>query len=160
MSSRARCSASSRSTSTVRTRTTAEAPSATWAPCSGGESSRASALYASHRSGDLRALARASRASYCPRYKRKSASRRSRTTYRSRAQRSSSCHQQAEREGRASEKTRTKSKQGKELRKLRETQLTWKACHAGPLWIHNASFSTRLSEAPWLRSSFQSPCSA
>jgi hypothetical protein len=38
------------------------------APCSGGRSSRASALYASHRSGDLRASTRASRASYYPRY--------------------------------------------------------------------------------------------
>jgi hypothetical protein len=115
-SSRARHSASSRSTNTVRTLTTAEAPSAAWAPCSGGESSRASSLYASHRSDDLRASTRASRASYCPRYQRKSASRRSRTTYRSRARRSSYCHQQAEREGRASEKTRTEKKQGKELR--------------------------------------------
>jgi hypothetical protein len=37
----------------------AEAPSAAWAPCSGGRSSRASGLYASHGSGDLRALTRA-----------------------------------------------------------------------------------------------------
>jgi hypothetical protein len=45
-----------------------EAPPAAWAPCSGGRSSRASALYASHQSGDLRASTRASRASYYPRY--------------------------------------------------------------------------------------------
>jgi hypothetical protein len=32
--------------------------------------------------------------------------------------------------------------------------------HAGPPWIHNASFNARLSEAPWSRSSSQSPCSA
>jgi hypothetical protein len=57
-----------------------------------GESSRASALYASHRSGDLSASTRASWASYCPRYQRNSASRRSKATYRSRARRSSSCH--------------------------------------------------------------------
>jgi hypothetical protein len=54
-SSRAPRSASSRSTNTVCTRTTAEAPFASWAPCSWGESNRASALYASHRSGDLSA---------------------------------------------------------------------------------------------------------
>jgi hypothetical protein len=111
-SSRARRRASSHSTNTVRTRTTAEAPSAAWAPCSGGESSRASALYASHLSGDLRASTRASRASYYPRYQRESASRRSRTAYRSRARRSSSSHQQAEREVQASEKTRTREKAG------------------------------------------------
>jgi hypothetical protein len=112
-SSRTRCSALSRSTNTVRTLSAAEAPSAAWAPCSGGKSSRASALYASHLSGDLRASTRASRASYCPRNQWRSASRRSRAPYRSRAQRSSSCHQQAEREGWASEKARTKRKQGK-----------------------------------------------
>jgi hypothetical protein len=28
------------------------------------------------------------------------------------------------------------------------------------LWIHKASFSARLSEAPWSQSSSQSPCSA
>jgi hypothetical protein len=131
-----------------------------WAPFSGGESSRASVLYASHLSGDLRASTRASSASYCPRYQRKSASRRSRTAYRSRAWRSSFCHQQAEREVRASEKTRTKEKAGEGVAKPHETQLTWKAHHAGPLWIRNASFSAWLSEAPWSRSSSQSPCSA
>jgi hypothetical protein len=67
-SSRARHSASSRSTNAVRTLSTAEALLTAWAPCSGGRSSRASALYASHWSGDLRASTRASRASYCPRY--------------------------------------------------------------------------------------------
>jgi hypothetical protein len=65
-SSRARRNASSPSTSAVLTLSIAEAPPATWAPCSGGRSNRASALYASHRSGDLRASTRASRASYCP----------------------------------------------------------------------------------------------
>jgi hypothetical protein len=67
-SSRARRSASSRSTNAVSTLSTAEVPPAAWAPCSGGRSSRASALYASHWSGDLRASTRTSRASYCPRY--------------------------------------------------------------------------------------------
>jgi hypothetical protein len=159
-SSRARRSASSRSTNAVRTLSTTEAPSAAWAPCSGGRSSRTSALYASHRSGDLRASTRASRASYCPRYQWRSAPRRSRATYRSRAQCSSSCHQQAEREGRALEKSRAKRKKGKESRNFTKTQLTWKTRHAGPLWIHNASFSARLSESPWSRSSYQSPYSA
>jgi hypothetical protein len=65
---RALRNASSRSTSAVLTLSTAEAPPAAWASCSGGRSSRASALYASHRSGDLRASTRASRALYCPRY--------------------------------------------------------------------------------------------
>jgi hypothetical protein len=37
---------------------------------------------------------------------------------------------------------------GEGTAKLHETQLTWKTCHAGPLWIRNASFSARLSEAP------------
>jgi hypothetical protein len=46
------------------------------------------------------------------------------------------------------------------LRNPHETQLTWKTRHAGPLWIRNASFSARLSEAPWSQSSCQSPCSA
>jgi hypothetical protein len=75
-SSRALRSASSRSTSVVLTLSTAEASPAAWMSCSGGRSSRASALYASHRSGDLRASTRASRASYCPRYQLRSASRR------------------------------------------------------------------------------------
>jgi hypothetical protein len=44
--------------------------------------------------------------------------------------------------------------------KPHETQLTWKTRHAGPLWIRNASFSARWSEAPWSGSSCQSPCSA
>jgi hypothetical protein len=105
-STQARRSASSRSTNTVRTLTTAEAPSAAWAPCSEGESNRAST--------------RASRASYCPRYQRKSASGRSKVMNRSRARRSSSCHQQAEQEGRASEKNQTKKKQGKRLRNSTE----------------------------------------
>jgi hypothetical protein len=43
--------------------------------------------------------------------------------------------------------------------KLDETQLTWKTHHAGPLWIRNASFNARLSEASWSRSSCHSPCS-
>jgi hypothetical protein len=51
-------------------------------------------------------------------------------------------------------------KAGEGTAKLHETQLTWKTRHAGPLWIRNASFSARLSEAPWSRSSCQSPCSA
>jgi hypothetical protein len=51
-------------------------------------------------------------------------------------------------------------KAGERIVKLHETQLTWKARHAGPLWIHNASFNTRLSEAPWSQSSSKSPCSA
>jgi hypothetical protein len=46
------------------------------------------------------------------------------------------------------------------IARLHETQLTWKTRHAGPLWIHNASFNARLSEASWSRSSSQSPCSA
>jgi hypothetical protein len=29
-----------------------------------------------------------------------------------------------------------------------ETQLTWKTCHAGPLWIRTVSFNAQLSEAP------------
>jgi hypothetical protein len=29
-----------------------------------------------------------------------------------------------------------------------EIQLTWKTRHTRPLWIRNASFSARLSEAP------------
>jgi hypothetical protein len=33
---------------------------------------------------------------------------------------------------------------------------TWKTCHAGPLWIRSASFSARLSEAPWPRNSSHS----
>jgi hypothetical protein len=67
-SSRARRSKSSRSSNAVRTLSTAEAPSAAWAPCSGGRSNKATALYASHQSSDLRASTRASRASYCSRY--------------------------------------------------------------------------------------------
>jgi hypothetical protein len=51
-------------------------------------------------------------------------------------------------------------KTGERITKLYGTQLTWKACHAGPLWTRSASFSTRLSEAPLSRSSSQSPCSA
>jgi hypothetical protein len=58
-SSRALHSASSRSTSAILTFSTAEASSAAWASCFGGWSSRASARYTSHRSGDLRASARA-----------------------------------------------------------------------------------------------------
>jgi hypothetical protein len=67
-SSRALRNASSGSTSAVLNLSTAEAPPAAWAPCSRGRSNRASALYASHRSGDLRASTRATRASYYPRY--------------------------------------------------------------------------------------------
>jgi hypothetical protein len=67
-SSRARRKASSRSTSAILTLSTAEAPSAAWAPYSRGRTGRASTLYASHRSDDLRASTRASRASYCPQY--------------------------------------------------------------------------------------------
>jgi hypothetical protein len=51
-------------------------------------------------------------------------------------------------------------KRGEGTAKPHETQLTWKTRHAEPLWIRNASFSARLSEAPWSRSSCQSPCSA
>jgi hypothetical protein len=45
-------------------------------------------------------------------------------------------------------KDTNEEKAGEEAAKLHETQLTWKTRHAGPLWIRNASFSARLSEAP------------
>jgi hypothetical protein len=51
-------------------------------------------------------------------------------------------------------------KAGGRIAKLHGIQLTWKVRHARPPWIHNASFSARLSEAPWSRSSSQSHCSA
>jgi hypothetical protein len=57
-------------------------------------------------------------------------------------------------------KDTNEEKAGEGIAKLHETQLTWKARHVGPLWIHNASFSTCLSEALWSLSSSQSPCSA
>jgi hypothetical protein len=38
-------------------------------------------------------------------------------------------------------------REGEETAKLHETELTWKTRHAGPLWIRNASFNARLSEA-------------
>jgi hypothetical protein len=57
-------------------------------------------------------------------------------------------------------KDTNEEKAGEGIAKLHETQLTWKTRYAGPLWIHNASFSARLSEAPWSGSSSQSPCSA
>jgi hypothetical protein len=38
---------------------------------------------------------------------------------------------------------------GEETTKSDEKPLTWKTCHTGPLWIRSASFSARLSEAPW-----------
>jgi hypothetical protein len=108
---------------------------------------QASALYASHRSGDLRASTRASRASYFPRYQRRSASRRSRALYLSRARRSRSCCQQERREE-ESGRARTRKREGGETVRFDEIQLTWKTRHAGPLWIRSASFSARLSEAP------------
>jgi hypothetical protein len=37
---------------------------------------------------------------------------------------------------------------------------TWNTRHAGPAWIHNASFSVLLSEAPWSRNSCHNACSA
>jgi hypothetical protein len=51
-------------------------------------------------------------------------------------------------------------KAGEGIAKLHETQLTWKALHAGLLWINNASFNAQLSEAPWSQNSSQSPYSA
>jgi hypothetical protein len=37
---------------------------------------------------------------------------------------------------------------GEETAELDENRLTWNTRQAGPLWIRNASFSARLSEAP------------
>jgi hypothetical protein len=70
-------------------------------------------------------------------------------SYRSRARRSSSCHRQARREERASEKTRTQKKQEKESQTPRN-RLTWKTRHAGPLWIRSALVAKLLPE-PLLR---------
>jgi hypothetical protein len=62
---------------------------------------------------------------------------------------------------RASVRKNTNAEKAREgISKSHEAQLTWKMRHAGPLWIRNASFRARLSEAPWSRSSCQSPCSA
>jgi hypothetical protein len=41
-----------------------------------------------------------------------------------------------------------------------EKSLTRKMRHGGPPWIHSASFSTRLSKAPWSLNSCHSACSA
>jgi hypothetical protein len=49
--------------------------------------------------------------------------------------------------------TRSKKKSGNLAGQHRRT---WKTCHAGPLWIRSASFSARLSEAPWPRNSSHS----
>jgi hypothetical protein len=81
-------------------------------------------------------------------------------SYLSRVRRSSSYRQQAKRKERASGKAQTRKRAGGGTAKLDETQLTWKTRHAGPLWIHSALFNTRLSEAPWSRSSCHNPCSA
>jgi hypothetical protein len=63
--------------------------------------------------------------------------------------------------GRVSVRKNANTEKAREgISKLHEEQLTWKMRHAGPLWICSASFSARLSKAPWSRSSSQSPCSA
>jgi hypothetical protein len=44
-------------------------------------------------------------------------------------------------------KSTNAKKAGEGTATLDETQLTWKTRHAGPLWIHSASFNALLSEA-------------